>query len=247
VYFFINFSTKNQKSYGRVYILNDKLRRGFFAILIGVLFLLYNYFKADQHYFLSVLDRIQSLEKLSLLIFCLLFIITNLLLIPIGLPLNLYAGMVWGTAMGGVIISLLATFVAGLAFILSRVFGGMIFGPLYKWFPVLRKFKTLINCSDANFIFASRINPFVPFGVSNYMFGLVEDLSFKRYISVTMVANSIPCFAFAAIGDTLKTFSAYDNDVHTAVLKVGFTLALVSILIFIKSFTKKSNIKSVQV
>lgn len=52
--------------------------------------------------YLTWLLQIQSLNGLSaLLILSIIYILSNLFILPLGLPINLLAGVLWGTRGGG--------------------------------------------------------------------------------------------------------------------------------------------------
>jgi len=209
-----------------------KLSLVFLSILM--LFTIY-YCHSIPSSFLSLLNKLQFVSTQEALIcFCSIYIVSNLFFVPIGLPLNLFAGMLWGALWGGILINLLAMIVASISFLIARLLGQYFLDNFFSKFSVLRKFNHIFNRNDWQFIFAMRVNPIVPFGASNYLFGLVAGLSFNRYIFATMLGNFIPCFAFSAVGATLKTFSLEDTNVRKAFLKIGLMLVLLSMMFLVK-------------
>jgi uncharacterized membrane protein YdjX (TVP38/TMEM64 family) len=209
------------------------LKYFFVAALVFVIF--YEIY-SHQIIFIELLNKLQKLPEPEMFVyFCLLYIISNLFLLPLGLPLNLFAGLVWGTFSGGLLINLLATFVAAVSFILARTFEHRFLDVFLKKKPNLLKFKDTINKYDWQFISMARINPLVPFSLSNYMFGLIPELSFKHYIIATVLANLLPCFVFASIGSVIKTFSLANNQqIHYLILAIGILLLLISGMLLFK-------------
>lgn len=206
--------------------------------LLGIIF----YCAQNKLYFLELLNKTQHLHGLGVVYFCVIYILSNMFFVPIGMPLNLFAGMVWGTLWGGILVNLLATFVATVSFYLARTIGKDFFDNFFNNYSTLRKFRKLISKDECMFICAARINPLVPFSISNYLFGLIPNLSFRRYIFATIVANIPPCFAFAAIGSTLKTFSLQDSNVRSLIWKVVVMLLLISVIFLMKWFFLKKNV-----
>lgn len=187
---------------------------------------------------IDALTEIQQLDTIkSLFYFSLIFIIGNIFCLPIGLPLNLFAGMLWGTILGGIIVNILTVVVASLTFFIAGYFKQYL---LMKWLSprLLNKFKQY-NCGDWQFIFAARINPIIPFSLSNYLFGFLPDLNFKRYVFITLFANLLPCFAIASIGSALKMFTDLDTNASFLLSQIMCVFLLLSTLFLIKWFFSK--------
>lgn len=174
-----------------------------------------------------------------------LYIVSTLFFIPIGLPLNLLVGFLWGTLWGGLVINILAIVTASIAFIVARKFGGFFLEKYYQKYKTLRDIDSVINQYDWQFIFMARINPIVPFGLSNYLFGLIHGLSYRRYIIATGLANLIPCFAFASIGALLTSFTPQNRNLHHTLIEIGLVLLFISLLFVLKIFfASKGKINS---
>jgi uncharacterized membrane protein YdjX (TVP38/TMEM64 family) len=186
--------------------------------------------------FISLLATLQTLPALQLICcFSLIYILSNLFLVPIGLPLNLFAGVTWGIVGGGLIVNVLATFVAALSFLIARRFRPIWLDRFLAKKTFLNTLKNTINQYDWQFISMARINPVIPFSVSNYLFGLIPELSFKHYITATVLANLLPCFIFAAIGTMINSFYIEKgSQIHYIILETSIVLLLISILVTIK-------------
>lgn len=205
--------------------------------LILLLFVLCSfpaYYMFDKQVCIAWLHNIAHYHNAyGLLLLSIIYILSNLFLLPLGLPITLLAGMIWGTLIGGILINVLATSVAVMGFYIGRWFANGFLDD-HQRFQWLTKINTVVCRYDWQFIFLARINPIVPFGLSNYLFGMMPDLSFKQYFIVTLVANLIPCLAFAAIGEVLNTFTIEGTPIYTLIFKIGCMLSLFSLLFFMK-------------
>jgi uncharacterized membrane protein YdjX (TVP38/TMEM64 family) len=209
------------------------------SLKILALILIFVMIISAMHYFHPLVNQLfielQSVNGIEALWWiCIIYIVSNLLLLPFGLPLNLFAGALWGTLYGGILMNILATAVAIISFYIARWASQFLLNDFFLTNAKLRKFKEVFNRYDWQFIFLARINPIVPFNLSNYLFGAIPELSFKHYITATIAANLLPCLAFAAIGSALKTVSLYNQNLHQIILQVGVALLLISFIIIIK-------------
>jgi len=132
---------------------------------------------------------------------------------------------VWGTAMGGTLTTFAACVSAALGFLIARYVAEeqtSNFLSRRNWLWILENIRKL----DWQLILLARINPIVPFGVTNYLFGLTS-VSFLRYMVATGLSNLPLSFFFAAVGDALFEV-AMEGDVRKAVIQVGIGLLAVS-------------------
>ena len=198
--------------------------------LIITIFLVY----FQQEKILFLLEKLKLINSMyAFLIFCCIYLLSNLLLLPLGLPLNFLAGILWGTFLGGIIVNLLATCVAAISFLLIRKFGQPYSEALFRH-DLLQRFRHMIIRFDWQFIVMARLNPLVPFGLSNYLFGFIPNLSFRHYIIATVFANLFPCFIFSSIGSTVKFFPFDMSNIHKIMCNVGITLLLISGAVILK-------------
>lgn len=196
--------------------------------LIMILLLILCFYKIQWTMIFTMLQTMTGIQLLAL--FSLLYIVSNLLLFPTGLPLNLLAGILWGTFIGGLLINVLATLAAALSFVIARSFGATFIEKRLNHYTGLRNFKKTINHYDWQFIVMIRINPIIPFCLSSYVFGLIPDLSFRHYILATVIANMLPSFAFASIGSVFKTISLThaNPNIKNWIINIGIALLLLS-------------------
>jgi len=220
---------------------------GLFAILGFAVYFYHSHFVlSDLMTLLTALNTSHAYQALAW--FCLIYIFSCLVSIPLGLPLNMFAGLLWGTLLGGLLINVLATLAATLSFFIARMLGHHFLEPYFKRYPRLARAKQIINRYDWQFIFMARINPIVPFSLSNYLFGLIPDLSFKRYIITTIIANLLPCFTFAALGSLFQTFTLPMIHLQDLLLKIGLVFLFLSVLWLLKIMliNKKGRLSAVK-
>lgn len=188
--------------------------------------------------FSQMIDKLPSLNPLeALLTLSVIYVFGNLLILPVGLPLNILAGSLLGTLWGGLLINALATLVAVVSFLLARKFGIELTETIFGRYAFFQRFKATIVRYDWQFIAMTRINPIAPFSLSNYGFGLIPKLSFSVYFFATVLANLLPCFIFSGLGATLKNAALGNSSIHQYILDTGIILLLLFGLISIKMMT----------
>lgn len=133
-------------------------------------------------------------------VFILVYALMVVLLVP-TLPLNLGAGVIWGTAYGSLLTVIGFTSGALMAFLIARHlhiskiaqrFGG----GAWVWLESVAK--------EAGWkaVAFTRINPVFPSGPVNYFFGLTT-ISLKTYYIATVVFVIPPTILFSAIGESM--------------------------------------------
>ena len=132
----------------------------------------------------------------------LILVLSTTLLLPLGLGLNLGAGIVWGALLGGMWTTLGSLLAAVAGFLLARHFGHRHLKD-YLESPQARSFMDLVRRHDWEFIFLVRLNPVVPFGLQNYLFG-VTGIPLPRYTMLSLFSCAIPSFLYAAIGASIN-------------------------------------------
>jgi uncharacterized membrane protein YdjX (TVP38/TMEM64 family) len=188
------------------------------------------------------LETCAGIEGVILL--SILYILNNLLILPFGLPLNLLAGFFWGTLIGGCLINILAIAVSGISFLLGRKFEYFFLSKYFLENQKLKKLASLINQHDWQLIALCRLNPIVPFGLSNYLLGTIPGLSFYRYLITTAWSNLLPCLVVAAFGTNLKNISLASHMLHNLFLPIGSVLLLTCLLFLLKQWVKPNNANS---
>lgn len=132
--------------------------------------------------------------------FIFIYALMVVLLVP-TLPLNLGAGIIWGTAFGSLLTVIGFSIGAMMAFLIARHlhirkiaqrFGG----GAWVWL------ESVVKEAGWKAVAFTRINPVFPSGPVNYFFGLTT-ISLKTYYIATVVFVIPPTILFSAIGESM--------------------------------------------
>ena len=120
------------------------------------------------------------------------------------LPLNLAAGLLWGSILGGVVSTTGATLGGVVAFAIARAAFGR---PLADRFDsrLITEIQSEFATKGWWFLAFARLNPIFPTGPLNYILGLTSIAGWV-YAWVTFVFLLPPSMAVAYIGEHLGTF-----------------------------------------
>ena len=149
------------------------------------------------------------------------------------LPLNLAAGFFWGSVIGGILAAAAATLGAIAAFVVVRFLFGQ---PLARRFDnrILQTVQHELATKGWRFVAFMRLNPALPTGPLNYLFGLTA-LPFVTYAWSTFVFLLVPSWAMALIGQELGTFVA-EGEAQDIVRLILIVSAVAGALVGIKYF-----------
>jgi uncharacterized membrane protein YdjX (TVP38/TMEM64 family) len=198
------------KRYGTVCVLASALLTGWLLFALGGI---------DAR---KALLLIQAEAVIAPAVFVLLLLISTLLLLPLGLGLNLGAGIVWGALLGGALTTVASLLAAIVAFLLSRRMGDR-YLKRYLEMPQYQSLMTIVRRHDWKLLFLVRLNPIIPFGLQNYLFGLT-GMPLARYAILSLFACAIPSFLYAAIGESINNLVL--TGAMTNVLKIGGLILL---------------------
>lgn len=213
-----------------------------FTLVMAILLLVYFILHTDKIIYRSILSFIQNYSGWkAMLLISIVYILSNLFLLPLGLPINMLSGLLWGAFIGGVLINILATVVAALGFYIGRLLEQYYLEEYFKRSTALKRLTSTITRYDWQFVALARINPIVPYGLSNYLFGVVPGLSFRHYIVATVIANALPCFIFAALGSIMQSCLIDNTPIRTVILQVGGVLLLATALYVVKYLYPKQS------
>lgn len=174
-------------------------------------------------------------STLAPLLFIAAFALSIMLLLPVGLPMNLGAGLLWGAWAGGLYTTLGAALAAALSFWIARY---LAFRPLARLAARKHMAWALhqIATHDWQLIVLTRINPIMPFGIMNYLFGLT-GISFRRYITATVASNMVLSFLFAAVGATISDVLLTQN-LKSGIWNTGLALLAATVFYLGKLFLR---------
>lgn len=142
-------------------------------------------------FFLPVKDWLETfrqwIEGLGFwggVVFVVAYVIATLMLAP-GVLLTLAAGLVFGLAWGFPIVMIGAMLGASLAFLVARCFlRERIKRALHKR-PKFKAVDEAVSEDGWKIVLLLRLDPFVPFSLQNYFFGITE-IKFWQYVAATL-------------------------------------------------------------
>lgn len=170
-------------------------------------------------------------NPLAPILFVVLYTICVLLIIP-TLPLNLVAGMLWGTWYGGLLTTLGAGLGAILAFsIIHHDFGRFLVhqkkfdSDLVKWLT------NEVNNNGWKLVAFIRLNPVFPTGPVNYILGFMP-ISFTTYSIATFVFLFPASVFFAGVGNELGSFAIAGEvmDLLRTIIAISLAITIAVIL-----------------
>jgi uncharacterized membrane protein YdjX (TVP38/TMEM64 family) len=180
-------------------------KRILYSLLLIILFISLWYLSDRGLLTREIVDQYRSDNPLySILLFLFLYIISIILLLP-TLPLNLYAGFIWGGFLGGILVSFSVTIGGWIAFNISR---NLISKTIEEKFS--NKYFERLRLKDGFFgwklVAFSRLNPLIPSAPLNYLLGLTS-ISNRIFIFTTfffiLPPSIMVAYAGAAMGDLI--------------------------------------------
>lgn len=195
-------------------------------------------FLAGQFDARTALATLQTQPVVAPLIFMLALVITTTLLMPLGLGLNLGAGILWGALLGGLWTTLASVLAAVVGFLLARVFGEH-YLKAHLESPQNRSFLETVQRNDWKIIFLVRLNPVVPFGLQNYLFG-ITGIPLSRFVLLSLASCAIPSFLYATIGASLSDL-VLTGELRNLLRIGGVVLLLVTIGYLTRLYFRKES------
>jgi uncharacterized membrane protein YdjX (TVP38/TMEM64 family) len=174
----------------------------------------------------KVLALIQSEPTLAPISFILVIVVSSNLLLPFGLGLALGSGILWGGLMGGAWTTLGSLLAALTGYLLSSLLGERHLKGLLES-ASSKTFFHIFKQNDWWLIFLVRLNPILPFGLQNYLFGL-SGIPIGRYAMLSLLSCAIPSFIYAYIGASLKSL-ALTGEIKNPLMFIGCFLLLFTI------------------
>jgi uncharacterized membrane protein YdjX (TVP38/TMEM64 family) len=128
----------------------------------------------------EIKDWIKDMGILGPLVFILIYAVATVALIP-GSAMTIFAGSIFGSLMGIIIVSAASTLGASLSFMVSKYFARE---AVSKWLNESDKFRKLDALTEKHgeiIVAITRLVPLFPFTLLNYGFGLTK-VPFKTYV-----------------------------------------------------------------
>lgn len=156
-----------------------------------------------------------------------------------ALPLNLAAGFLFGAVAGGTLATVGGTLGCVLSFVVARYWLRTALGK-HAQSERFAGFQNLMERRGWLFVAFIRLNPILPTGPINYMFGLTR-LRLWTYTWTTFVFLLPPAVAFAAIGRAAKglySAAAHRTDMHLIYVSSA-ALTLLSLVVVIAFWLRR--------
>lgn len=188
--------------------------------------------------FETIILELQSHPVLAPSIFVLGYSLMVVFLIP-TLPMNLGAGLIWGTVWGGILTVISTAMGATAAFYLSRYIAHDYFEHRFKGRKTWDWLQNEMQQQNWKIVALTRSNPAFPFGLSSYFFGLTK-LSFKNYFWPTVGFVIPPAFIFAGLGDAIGgiALNGQTSSILNWVFLTGLFVAALMVMYFVAQWRK---------
>lgn len=158
---------------------------------------------------------IQSFGPWAIVVYILLYIVNTLTLIPPIAFMSLSAGALFGPLWGTVALTLGAFCGTTATFIMARFFGGKLVDKFVK--GKAADFNAKLSRHGFVVLLPIRLIGFPPYEFVNYASGL-SKISYKNYISATMLGMSPAIIIQVLLADRLVNFSWRDPVLYIVVL-----------------------------
>ena len=184
-------------------------------------------------------EWIKDLGAFGYLVFVLLYIIATIAAIP-GSALTVAAGVLFGSVVGVILVSIASTTGASFAFLIARYFAR---DATARWLSRNEKFKRLDQLTEehgAIIVAITRLVPIFPFNLLNYSFGLTK-VRFWTYVFWSWLCM-IPGTVLYVVGADAVTKAVSEGRIPW-VLIVAVVVALVILTILVRLARKKLKAK----
>ncbi|MFC2091506.1 TVP38/TMEM64 family protein [Elusimicrobiota bacterium] len=175
-------------------------------------------------------DWINTLGIWGPVVFILIYAVATVAAVP-GSAMTIFAGSVFGSLFGVVIVSIASTLGAGLAFLVSRYFAR---ASIVKWLENNEKFKKLDELTEKHggiIVAITRLVPLFPFTLLNYGFGLTK-VKFKIYFFGSWLCM-LPGTILYVVGADAITTAMSEGKVPWTLIAV-FVIAVIMVSILVK-------------
>lgn len=183
----------------------------------------------------QVQEWLKDLGALGYLVFVLLYIVATIAAIP-GSALTVAAGVLFGSVVGVILVSIASTTGASFAFLIARYFAR---DTTARWLSRNEKFKRLDQLTEehgAIIVAITRLVPIFPFNLLNYGFGLTK-IRFWTYVFWSWLCM-IPGTVLYVVGAAAVTKAVSEGRIPW-VLIVAVVVALIILMVLIRLARRK--------
>lgn len=197
-----------------------------FAALAGVLFFFFSDFFAlatIKYYEIFLRAFITKNYYYSLALYSIIFIIDNIMALPLASLLTVVAGYFYGTLVAFSVTLTVSTIGASLSFLTSRYVVGSIIQKVYA--QRLEKFNKKIESDGAYFLVAVRLIPIIPFVLVNVLSG-ITTIRLTTFIWTTFFGMIPVTLLFASSGSLFKELISVGQILSWKVVIIFMLMAL---------------------
>jgi uncharacterized membrane protein YdjX (TVP38/TMEM64 family) len=167
------------------------------ALLIVAL-LIASRFLPLEEWIESLIGALEGKGAVGMLLFTLVYTVSMVALVW-GTPFTLAAGMAFGVGWGTVVATVSATGGSALAFLIARYLAR---DSIERWAAGDLRYQAIDSALGKHgwkVVFLTRFSPIIPFGISNYLFGLTK-VGFWPFVWASLGAILPGSFAVAYLG-----------------------------------------------
>ena len=189
-----------------------------------------------SHWLEALEFSIDGMGIVGPILYGLVYLAAELLMVP-GAILIVGAGYLFGLAGGMAVVWLAATFAATVSFVIARRLARE---RVERFARRHRRFAALdgaVERGNWKVVALLRFSPIVPFGLSNYMYGL-SKIGFTPYIAATAFGMLPGTFLYVYLGTAGRGVGGGWSPWHWALVGAG-VLATVAASVYLTRLTKK--------
>ncbi len=198
-----------------------------FILLILTVFVIVELFGLDDRLG-ELRDWIGSLGVLGMLVYILIYIIATIAIIP-GSLITIAAGILFGSFLGVIVVSVGSTIGASLSFLIGRYFAK---DAVERWMSKNEKFRKLEEFIESHgqlSVAIVRLIPLFPYNLVNYGFGLTR-VKFRTYVLWTWLCM-LPVTIIYVVGADAVTSGITKGEIPWTLIIVIVVIATILTLL----------------
>ena len=161
--------------------------------------------------------------------FVCIYILIVLLILPASW-LSFFAGFLYGSYLGSIIVFISASTGASVAFLISKSFFAKKLKNFFSRYPKLRVMEQVVKKGGLKLIFLARLSPIFPFSILNYFYGL-NNVKFRDF-ALGLLGIIPGTFLYCSIGSLAKSLQDLKsiqstNNLYLTTLSVVSTFLVV--------------------
>uniref|UniRef100_A0A0K6SAX4 VTT domain-containing protein n=1 Tax=Chromera velia CCMP2878 TaxID=1169474 RepID=A0A0K6SAX4_9ALVE len=185
-------------------------------------------------------QRVQDMGTMGFAYFVLVYVIAEVLCVP-ALPLTASAGYLFGVTEGTLTVLLAGTAACAISFLLARTILRPRLQTMFADNPRFRAVDRVVQKESFKVILILRLSPLLPFGISNYLYGLTS-VEFIPYILASVVGFIPGTLGYVYSGQlSHQVLSTGTNSEQNSVSWLTAGLILVSVFALSKLITEKAS------